>query len=65
MAEEFLLRMTQSGQIRKKLNEEELIEFLGQMNAQTKKETKIVVRGCLWLLCSRCGAVQPPRHGGR
>ncbi|KAL2918467.1 hypothetical protein HK105_201868 [Polyrhizophydium stewartii] len=51
--EDMLLRMAQSGQLRGKVNESQLIEFLEQISEQSQQSTKITVR-CrvlrVWLL---------------
>ncbi|GBC05905.1 hypothetical protein RclHR1_00650024 [Rhizophagus clarus] len=40
--EDLLIRMAQTGQLRGKVNESQLIEILEQINQQQKPETKIV-----------------------
>jgi programmed cell death protein 5 len=44
--EDLLIRMAQSGQLRSKVSEKQLIDLLGQMNQQDSgaSHTKIVVR---------------------
>ncbi|KAI8920415.1 double-stranded DNA-binding domain-containing protein [Entophlyctis helioformis] len=39
--EDMLLRMAQSGQLRSKVNESQLIDFLGQISGQQQTTTKI------------------------
>jgi programmed cell death protein 5 len=41
--EDLLIRMAQTGQLRGKVSESQLIEILEQINQQQKPETKIVV----------------------
>jgi len=41
--EDLLLRMAQTGQLRGKVSESQLIDLLEQINQQAKPETKIVV----------------------
>ncbi|CAG8549021.1 10874_t:CDS:2 [Paraglomus occultum] len=42
--EDLLLRMAQTGQLRGKVSESQLIDLLGQINQQAKPETRIVYR---------------------
>ncbi|KAG0005267.1 hypothetical protein BGZ65_011553 [Modicella reniformis] len=40
--EDILIRMAQGGQVQNRITEERLIELLGQVNQQTRSETRIV-----------------------